>query len=625
MRFDNGARIEKGNGRYSFFSNLHYHYRNLHRWEPAIFWMGFLMLIPWTVGDFLGNYIPSMLVGNLEAGLNLKSLLLKLALAVGALMVMQALSAVLNEYMISGSPIYREHYVLPYVEKKMKVDYETLEDGTFNTTASGAYNAIFNGRGINEAVHQLPLFLMHLLPTVVYGVYLAGVQWWFPVVAAFTVLGQVYMLKLAREKHSESFPRLSEYAKKLAYLTGETLEIQGGKDIRIFKMQKWLNRKYTENLDAMNREYYRVHRWYFLKSGVDAVLDLVRNGAIYVFLLWMTVQGELTLSEFVLFYGFTSSFSENLIQAMRCVLGFGIISNTFSSIRDYFDTEERKNKEAALLSRQELQQMKERPLTIELRKVSFRYPGAAKAVFSDLDLTIRAGENLALLGLNGAGKTTLVKLICGFYAPEKGEILINGKPIRAYDREQYFELISVLFQDYTILPMTVEENIASTGEKKLNREKLDRALLNSGFLERYSRLEKGGRSMLVREIHEDAVDFSGGEKQRMLFARALYKDAPLLILDEPTAALDPIAENELYLKLGEAAKDKTTIFISHRLSSTRFCDRIVLLENGTIVETGTHEDLLEKGGRYCELYRLQSKYYRDAEKEEKRRRIMEEA
>lgn len=251
MLFSNGARMEKGNGRHSFFSNLQYHYRNLRRWEPAIFWLGFLMLIPWTLGDMLGNYIPAMLVGNLEAACDLKSLLIKLALVIGALMLTQGLSAVLNEYMISGSTVYREHYALPYVEKKMKVDYETLEDGGFNTIASGAYNAIFNGRGINEAVYQLPVFLMHLLPTIVYGVYLAGVQWWFPIVAAFTVLGQIKMLKLAREKHSEAYPRLSEYAKKLAYLTGETLEIQGGKDIRIFKMQKWLNKKYTDNLEGV--------------------------------------------------------------------------------------------------------------------------------------------------------------------------------------------------------------------------------------------------------------------------------------------------------------------------------------------------------------------------------------
>ena len=161
-------------------------------------------------------------------------------------------------------------------------------------------------------------------------------------------------------------------------------------------------------------------------------------------------------------------------------------------------------------------------------------------------------------------------------------------------------------------------------EREIEEEKIERALVVSGFKERYERLPKKGESLMVKEIHDTAVDFSGGEKQRLLFARALYKQAPLLILDEPTAALDPIAENEIYLKYSESTAGKTSIYISHRLSSTRFCDRILLLEGGQIVESGTHAELMERGGRYAELYEMQSQYYRDQEKEEARKKVMEE-
>jgi len=202
---------------------------------------------------------------------------------------------------------------------------------------------------------------------------------------------------------------------------------------------------------------------------------------------------------------------------------------------------------------------------------------------------------------------------------------VNGRSIVEYDRDQYYELISVLFQDYSILPMSLDENIASLKCEDIDQERLNDAFETSGFIERYRRLEQGGKSMLVREINKYAVDFSGGEKQRMLFARSLYKKAPLLILDEPTAALDPIAENELYLNFSESTKGKTSIFISHRLSSTRFCDRIVLLENGNIIESGTHDELMSAKGRYNELYVMQSKYYRDEEKEVERKKVMEEA
>lgn len=625
MLYGSGARMEKGNGRYSFWSNLRYHYHNLRKWEPMIFIMGFVIIIPWMAADLVGNILPSKIVEGLEEGWELEKLLLTTGALIVMMMIARTLNSVLEAFTMDSSALYREHYSAPYIDKKMNVDYATLENAEFNTVANASYTAIYTGRGINDAVSRLPSFLMFLLPAIVYAFFLAQVRWWFPVVSLITAGLQVYMLKVARQKHSESHPILSNYAGKLAYLTNETMEIQAGKDIRIFKMQKWLNKKYAENLNAMNKEYDRIHRWYFLKNGSDAILDIVRNGVIYSYLLWLTVNGKITLAEFVLYYGFTNSFSENLIFAMRNMLGFGIISNTFSSIRDYFDTPEKKRQGTVILSDKEMEEIKKQPLEIEFKDVSFQYEGAKKEVISSLNLKIKAGEKLALIGLNGAGKTTLVKLICGFYTPTKGEILVNGKDIQTYDRDQYYELISVLFQDYVILPMSLDENIASQSRERIDSDRLKEALVTSGFQERYQKLEKGGESMLVREINEEAVDFSGGEKQRMLFARSLYKKAPLLILDEPTAALDPIAENELYLKFSESTKGKTSVFISHRLSSTRFCDRIVLLENGNIVECGTHGELMDSKGRYYELYEMQSRYYKEEELEAKRKQAMEEA
>ena len=241
-----------------------------------------------------------------------------------------------------------------------------------------------------------------------------------------------------------------------------------------------------------------------------------------------------------------------------------------------------------------------------------------------MNLTITAGEKLAIIGLNGAGKTTLVKLICGFYTPSEGEILFNGVNIECFERRQYYSLVSVLFQDYVLLPITVRENISSLPADRTDENRMLGAMERADFLERYEKLPNKGDSLLGREINENAVDFSGGEKQKLLLSRALYKEAPLLILDEPTAALDPISENEIYMKYGEATKGRTSIYISHRLSSTRFCDRIILLEDGQIVESGTHDSLMAENGKYANLYELQSQYYKDEEKEKQRRRDMGE-
>lgn len=610
MLFNNGARMEKSSGKYGFFSNLHYHFRNLRKWEPVVFWISYLSLIPWTINCLIKDILPSAIVAGLEQHWELKHYLSVLLGLILAMWICTLLSNMKEEYINGSRAIYRMHYSEPFIKKRMRLDYDVLERKDFMTHASASYTAIYQGRGINDSIDKLAYVLEALAPVIVYTILLAQVRFWIPVLTLLASAGEIWMLKMAREKHSEEHPVLSNLARKLAYLSNETMETGAGKDVRIFHMQDWLMKKYANNLGTMNQVYNRVHRWYFAYHGGSAILNIIRNGAVYSYLIYLTSKGSLSIAEFVLYFGFVNSLSVNMCVVLRQALAFGIISNTFSSIREYFDTKEHRN-EGNALPKEEVEAMRKAPVTLELKNVSFAYEGQEKPVISNLNLTIAPGEKLALIGLNGAGKTTLVKLICGFYTPTEGEILLNGRNIEEFDREQYYSLVSVLFQDYTILPAKLKENIASRRAEDIDEKKLQEALQKAGFQERYDRLPEKGDSLLVREIHENAVDFSGGEKQRLLFARALYKQAPLLILDEPTAALDPIAENEIYMKYSETTVGKTSIYISHRLSSTKFCDRIVLLENGNIVESGTHDTLMAQGGKYAELYEMQSKYYKN--------------
>ena len=252
---------------------------------------------------------------------------------------------------------------------------------------------------------------------------------------------------------------------------------------------------------------------------------------------------------------------------------------------------------------------------IEFRNVSYRYPGAQEETLKNINLTIQANEKLAVIGLNGAGKTTLIKLICGLYQPTNGEIFIDGKDISKI--ENMDELVAALFQDSDILPVTVDANIVGTNEENRYKEDLMWAVRMSGFEKKYISLKDAGRTLLGKNVNTDASDLSGGEKQKLLFARALFQKTGILILDEPTAALDPISEKQMYMDLANITENRTTIFISHRLSSTAFCDRIIFLSHGEICESGTHEELMKKGGLYKELFDLQGRYYKESDEEKK--------
>ncbi len=247
---------------------------------------------------------------------------------------------------------------------------------------------------------------------------------------------------------------------------------------------------------------------------------------------------------------------------------------------------------------------------IELEHVSFRYPGAEEDTIHNLSLTLRPGEKVAVVGLNGAGKTTMVKLICGLYDPTEGRVLLNGTDIRTFDRRQFYRLFSAVFQNFSLLDLTVSEVVAQTW-RNIDMEKVKASIQKAGLSEKVEGLPKGYETHIGKMAYLDGVELSGGETQRLMLARALYKDGPFLILDEPTAALDPIAESDIYQKYNEMTQGKTSLFISHRLASTRFCDRILFFQDGRILETGTHEELLKKKGGYAHLYDVQARYYQE--------------
>ena len=250
----------------------------------------------------------------------------------------------------------------------------------------------------------------------------------------------------------------------------------------------------------------------------------------------------------------------------------------------------------------------DRRYEVEFKDVSFKYPGSDIWALRHVNMKFKVGKRLAVVGENGSGKTTFIKLLCRLYDPQEGQILLNGIDIRKYRYDDYINIFSVVFQDFQLISQPLGNNVA--GSMNYDRERVRKALLDAGFGDRLATMEKGLDTTLYKGVYEDGVDVSGGEAQKIAIARALYKDAPFIILDEPTAALDPIAEAEIYSKFDEIAGDKTAIYISHRLSSCKFCDEIAVFHEGAVIQQGTHAELVaDENGKYYELWNAQAQYY----------------
>lgn len=352
----------------------------------------------------------------------------------------------------------------------------------------------------------------------------------------------------------------------------------------------------------------RAHNVYIWGSILDLVLAFLRNGLAYFVLIYQVLTGGLSVSAFLLYFSAVGGFTAWVTGILGNLTTLYRQSLDLSMIREFIEYPEPFKFEGG----------EKLPLSdnirheIKLENVSFKYPGANDYTLENINLTVHPGEKVAVVGLNGAGKTTLVKLICGFFDPTDGRVLLDGKDIREFDRKDYYAMFAAVFQNFSLLAGTVAANVAQTDDN-YDMERIKDCVEKAGLSAKINSLKDGYQTYLNRIIYEDGAELSGGETQKLMLARALYKKAPFIILDEPTSALDPIAEADMYNKYNELTKDCTSVYISHRLASTRFCDRILLIDDHRIAEEGTHEELLKLSGKYAQLFEIQSKYYREGD------------
>ncbi len=594
---------------YGFVGNALWHWREQFTREPKVAASVLLLSAAAVCLPLLSARLPKLVLQGLEEQWEIGRYAVSLLGLVAALALCNMLQAALRAYMRRMQGPFEDDFNLRLLKKRLRVDYEILESRKFNADAHAVYDSLYRPHSVvrdSSLIWQQSLTAAAGL--LVYGLILLGQSPLIPLLVLVPALLVFFLKRWAMRRDHALRPAADEAARRMRYVEERGWDFGAGKDIRMYELGGWL-------FDILKRERRKgetnVRRWengYFAANLCDALLCFVRDAGAYLYFIIRIVQGSLPVSDFVWYISVVASCQQACSAFLENGELLGRLNFDYARLRRFLDSGEgdifRENGTV-----REVEDACAGP-GIELEHVSFTYPGSEKPTLKDLNLTIRPGEKIALVGLNGAGKSTLVKLLCGLYRPTSGTIRVGGRSLSSYGREEYFSLIAAVFQDVKLLPLTIAQNVASDNGDGIDRERVKQCLSLAGLGEMVESLPKKEDTPLGRGVLDDGIELSGGERQKVWMARAFYKRAPILILDEPTAALDPLAEQEIYEKYVRMSEGKTSLFISHRLASTRFCDRIWLLENGRVTEQGSHEELMRKKGAYARLFEVQGKYYR---------------
>ena len=581
--------------------NFKYMLSNWLKWDKKSLKFFFLWVPALVLQPLVTAYIPKAMIDAIDNGVTVGDMTVIVALLSLLLTLTIWLDPFMKELVRGGARIVRMRYAVAAFRKTLTTDYvniESFEGREKQKRAEAFYNARFSSGA--DFVEQCAHFLVCVIGVIASSVLLYKVNYFMILLILLTCVCEFFLLKILKTKQSETTDNYSKLSGKFEYFYKLSKNAEASKDIKLYGFSDYLVKTAADfiyQIEHINAKYTKQSA---AISGVRALLNLVRELVAYAYLTYLVLKNRLSVSDFIFCFGIITGFSNWI---MNLVFSFMEISRCCTDCALYREFVE----ESVSEGKPEVDLGEVR--SIEFSNVFFTYPASDTETIRNMSFKVNKGENIAIVGENGAGKTTAIKLLCGLYYPSEGDILINGRSSKEFSSDSYFDLFSAVFQDYCFMPMTIAENI--TAEQSYDKERLFAAFDKAGITDKINSLSEKENTLMVKDVYKNAADFSGGEKQKLLLAKAVYKNAPVLILDEPTAALDPISENELYLKYNELTEDKISFFISHRLSSTRFCDRILFIKDGAVAESGTHEELMAKKGAYYRMYQTQSMYYRE--------------
>ena len=602
------SKEQKGQKKYNVLRVIKRMLKHIWEQEPVQFGRVAIYTILAAIYPFMAVFLPKIAIGILEqGGINAGE---RLVLTMGIYFVAAGVLAILTKYLLAyistRNMRIRLLYLADMSKKLMTMDYSHFEDAKFfeeYEKGMNAGNSDYNGiEGVYNKLSELPANFLALMGMII----LAGAL--SPILLVSLVVHVLVVMWTSKLTHDYEYAQkeeLSKATRRISYYKRTTQDFSYGKDIRIFNLRDRIMANYQNEINAYLVLFGKIRNREYALGFLSLFTLFITNVLTYGILIYEVLHG-MPVSSFSMYVTMITTLMTSMItfgNDLAFVWNEGEYVDDFYRFLDAPLVEEGTKTKADVLK-------DKKTMEIRFEHVSFRYPHTEKNVFTDLNFTIHAGERLAIVGVNGAGKSTLVKLMTGLFAPTEGKIYINNVDITELKKSEIYELYSAVFQEVNVLAFTLRENVGCHA-RDVDDLRVQIALDKVGLWKKVEGFEAGLDQMMLKVIDENGTDFSGGERQKLSIARGLYKDAPMVIMDEPTAALDALAEAEIYENFSSLVEGKTAVYISHRLASTRFCDKIALFDADGLEEYGTHDELMAKKGKYYEMFVVQGKYYQE--------------
>ena len=486
-------------------------------------------------------------------------------------------------------------------EKLSKCDYECLENPEFLNDKEKAKKFLYaNGQGFGVVMDNAFSIIGKIFVFVGIMSIIATLNIGLVIFFIILILVSAKYEAAKRQVYFEMDMKKAPIERRTSYLINLIEDFQFGKDIRIFGLSDWIVAKAKKHLQESNEFYTGQVKETIKAQYFSTLTNMILEGTAYIVFAIEVIYKGISIGSFSMYVSAMLKFSAAMRDVMKSMVDIRQFSGYYEALEKYMNVPSTAYAENKIVKDTKFK-------SIKFENVSFKYPGQSRYSLRNINVTINAGEKFAVVGENGAGKTTFIKLICRMYYPTEGRITVDGIDIRDIDYESYMKMIGPVFQDYKLFSFTIKDNICF--DKVESDDKIHNLLEESGLGTKLEALPNGVNTSIYKNFDVEGFEPSGGESQKIAIARAIFKDAPLLILDEPTSALDPKAEYELYQRFYNMAHGKTAIFISHRMSSCKFCDSILLFDNGELLEQGTHKNLMEEKGKYFQMFEMQAQYY----------------